>query len=559
MYASFFGLKQAPFSIAPDPRYLFLSERHVEALAHLLYGVECGGGFVLLTGAIGAGKTTVCRRFLEQLPSRARVAYIFNPNLSALDLLGTICHELGVEVPQGPWGPASVKDHLDPLNAYLLSAHARGEHSLLVIDEAQNLSPEVLEQLRLLTNLETNEQKLLQIVLIGQPELRQMLARASMEQLNQRVIARFHLDALSEDETRQYVAHRLAVAGRQGPAIFSSDALHRVHALTGGVPRRINLLCDRALLGAYAQERPQVDARTVEQAAIEVFDHAPSGTASPSNTPARPQWPGWLGGAVAGSLLTWALVAIPFPGTRPAETNPAAKAEPQSAAAVDSVAAPAPAAAGPVKTTTAADTTAANQGLPPRTQWVQAEDEAFAALATHWGTTLSANDPCAQAQQKNLQCYRTPRMTWNGLRQMDRPAMLKLQPPGQAAGYLLLTGLGDDVAEFRHGEQRWQVRRSELEPWWKGEYASLWRTPPGSSERINNGYQAPTANWMAQQLGTLQAKGALAPAAATLKEKVEAFQRANGIEINGRASPTTLVLLNRASQVDEPRLTLPAP
>jgi len=213
MYASFFGLKHEPFSIAPDPRYLYMSKRHREALAHLLYGVKGGGGFVLLSGEIGAGKTTVCRCFLEQIPKRTNVAYIFNPKLTVLELLKSICDEFRVEVQAQAAREPSVKDYVDALNAFLLQAHAAGQNSVLIIDEAQMLSADVLEQLRLLTNLETNERKLLQIVLIGQPELRTMLAHPELEQLAQRVIARFHLKALSPNDTLQYIRHRLAVAG----------------------------------------------------------------------------------------------------------------------------------------------------------------------------------------------------------------------------------------------------------------------------------------------------------------------------------------------------------
>ncbi|MDP9109381.1 MAG: AAA family ATPase, partial [Pseudomonadota bacterium] len=197
MYKRFFGLRHSPFSIAPDPRYLFMSERHREALAHLLFGLNGGGGFVLLTGEIGAGKTTVCRLFLEQIPARCNVAYIFNPKQTVIELLQSICDEFGVPtVPQGHVA-ATVKDFIDPLNRYLLATHAVHQNNVLIIDEAQNLSADVLEQLRLLTNLETSERKLLQIILIGQPELRAMLARPELEQLAQRVIARFHLDALT--------------------------------------------------------------------------------------------------------------------------------------------------------------------------------------------------------------------------------------------------------------------------------------------------------------------------------------------------------------------------
>ncbi|HEX7383095.1 MAG TPA: AAA family ATPase, partial [Burkholderiaceae bacterium] len=271
MYTQFFGLRQEPFSIAPDPRYLFMSERHREALAHLLYGVKGGGGFVLLSGEIGAGKTTVCRCFLEQIPERCNVAYIFNPKLTVGELLKTVCDEFGVPYVHEGAGPATVKDYLDPLNEFLLRTHAVRQNNVLIIDEAQNLSAEVLEQLRLLTNLETSERKLLQIILIGQPELRGMLARPELEQLAQRVVARYHLDALTEAETAQYVRHRLAVAGLKKGLPFDREALRRIHKLSRGVPRRINLLADRALLGAYASGKSTVDRKVIERAAREVF------------------------------------------------------------------------------------------------------------------------------------------------------------------------------------------------------------------------------------------------------------------------------------------------
>src|SRR4051812_22031444 len=248
-----------------------MSERHREALAHLLYGLGGGGGFVLLTGEIGTGKTTVCRCFLEQIPETCNVAYIFNPKLTVIELLQSICEEFHVPVPRREGGQPTVKDYLDPLNAFLLQAHAQGRDSVLIIDEAQNLSEDVLEQLRLLTNLETSERKLLQIVLIGQPELRAMLARPGLEQLAQRVIARYHLDALSPGETAQYVKYRLEVAGLSRALPFEPRALAKVHKLSGGVPRRINLLCDRALLGAFASSVPAVTPAIVERAAREVF------------------------------------------------------------------------------------------------------------------------------------------------------------------------------------------------------------------------------------------------------------------------------------------------
>src|SRR5450830_201960 len=280
MYSHHFGLTQDPFSIAPDPRFLFMSERHREALAHLLYGVTgprqaasgTGGGFVLLTGDIGTGKTTICRCFLEQIPAGCHVAYIFNPTLSVTELLQSICEEFHITLAQAAVRSPTVKDYVDALNAFLLQSHAAGESCLLIIDEAQNLAPDVLEQLRLLTNLETNERKLLQIVLIGQPELRSMLARPELEQLAQRVIARFHLDALSASESTQYIAHRLAVAGHSGALPFDRRSLQRIQRLSRGVPRRINLLCGRALLGAWANGLQRVDRSVVDKAATEVFE-----------------------------------------------------------------------------------------------------------------------------------------------------------------------------------------------------------------------------------------------------------------------------------------------
>src|SRR5450432_201537 len=271
MYMRFFGLKQQPFSLAPDPRYLYMSKRHREALAHLLYGVGGGGGFVLLSGEIGAGKTTVCRCFLEQIPKRCNVAYIFNPKLTVLELVKSICDEFHVPINVADGQQTTVKTYVDALNDFLLKTHAVGQNNVLIIDEAQMLSADVLEQLRLLTNLETNERKLLQIVLIGQPELRTMLEQPELEQLAQRVIARFHLNALSSKETEHYIRHRLSVAGMTRAIPFDHKALQRIHEITRGVPRRINLLCDRVMLGAYAHGRHSIDVPMIEKAASEVF------------------------------------------------------------------------------------------------------------------------------------------------------------------------------------------------------------------------------------------------------------------------------------------------
>ncbi len=559
MYAAFFGLTQPPFSIAPDPRYLYLSERHREALAHLLYGMESGGGFVLLTGEIGAGKTTVCRAVLEQLPAHARVAYIFNPKLTVGDLLNTICHEFGVVLPTRGAGPATIKERLDPLNAHLLASHGAGQHNVLIIDEAQSLSPHVLEQLRLLTNLETNERKLLQIILIGQPELRDMLARPELEQLSQRIVARFHLSALNESETARYVTHRLKIAGWKGGAVFEPEALHLVFKLSRGVPRRINLLCDRALLGAYASHQHSVAAKMVHQAAIEVFGEAPAQSRT-SRTAAKPiDWTGLALGALMGACVTGLLAWWWQPSTEePSSASVAALPTPPSLQA-ESAAAPAPQSAPPATTPAKQpqDLASLPPGPPPIDAWITSEDDAFRALGLLWSTPLRSKDPCADARRSGLQCYRTPLMTVNGLRQLDRPAALKLQLPGQGSGYVLATAINDTAVALSSGGRQWRMPLTTLSSIWAGYYVTLWRTPPEQEGRLNNGYVGTAAQWMEKQLGALPPGQSLPPSAKTLKDKVQAFQEANGLETDGVAGPATLMLLNRATGVDEPRLAKP--
>src|SRR5580692_3546929 len=296
MYLSFFGLNEKPFAITPDPRYLYLSERHAEALAHLLYGINEAGGFVQLTGEVGTGKTTIVRSLLAQTPKNAEIALILNPKMTPAEFLLTICEELGIGVPASALN--SLKDLVDILSHYLLRAHAAGQRVVLVVDEAQNLSPEVLEQVRLLTNLETNTQKLLQIILIGQPELRELLASYELRQLAQRVTGRYHLNPLSRDETTAYVRHRLRVAGATTDN-FSPGALNAVFRLSQGVPRVINVFCDRALLGAYSLDRHRVTTPLVRNAASEVFGRR-----------FTPHWLPWAITAGVAALLFIGLIAL---------------------------------------------------------------------------------------------------------------------------------------------------------------------------------------------------------------------------------------------------------
>jgi general secretion pathway protein A len=269
MFLEHFQLREPPFSISPDPRFVFLSDRHRDALAHLLYGVGQGssGGFVQLTGEVGTGKTTLCRLLLEQLPVNTRVALILNPMLSPIELLEAIGKELHIPL-RGKQGHQ--KRLIDALNVYLLQAYGEGLRVVLIIDEAQNLSADALEQVRLLTNLETNTQKLLQIILLGQPELRDLLARRELRQLSQRITARFHLTPLNKTETQQYLRHRYAVAGgTQFP--FATDAINALFQYSKGIPRLLNIIADRALLAAYVHEHKTIDKKLVALAAKEVL------------------------------------------------------------------------------------------------------------------------------------------------------------------------------------------------------------------------------------------------------------------------------------------------
>jgi general secretion pathway protein A len=521
MYTNYFQLKQAPFSIAPDPRYLFMSERHREALAHLLYGIKSGGGFVLLTGEIGAGKTTVCRCFVEQVPDDCRLAYIFNPKLTVEELLQTICDEFRIDVAPA----AGVKAYVDAINAWLLASHARGHNNVLVIDEAQNLSPEVLEQLRLLTNLETSERKLLQIILIGQPELRAMLARPELEQLAQRVIARYHLGPLSVEETGAYVAHRLAVAGVQGAAPIPPALAPRIHRLTAGVPRRINLLCDRALLGAYVENSREVTPAILRRAAREVFagEDALPGAARKSA-----RWPFVVGGVLAGAALSAAAwQAVPH-GPVPV----AVVAKPPAALVPASVAAPA------------------------RPLALVTQDEALRELSSLWGQPLPAGGACDAAPRQGLRCYQG-RAGLYELRLLDRPAIVALHD-GPRLGYAVLTGLTDDSATLTlHGE-RHTVPLAQLATRLDGEFTTLWKVPRGFRDQVGPGDRGPDVDWIAARLAQLDGRHDAPPAGQILDEPtrrlLRAFQVKQNLKADGLAGPRTYMRLNQLSGVAEPRL-----
>jgi len=541
MYTQYFNLKQQPFSIAPDPRYLFMSERHREALAHLLYGVGSGGGFVLLTGEIGAGKTTVCRCFMEQIPADCRLAYIFNPKLTVEELLQTVCDEFGV-APEG----ASVKSYVDAVNSYLLESHAAGLNNVLVIDEAQNLSADVLEQLRLLTNLETSERKLLQIILIGQPELRQMLARPELEQLAQRVIARYHLGPLSEAEVGSYIQHRLAVAGAGAVELFPRGLLRRIHQLSKGVPRRINLLCDRALLGAYVENRAQVNATILRRAAEEVF----AGEVAPVRVRA---WRVAAAGVLAGAALTaaaaWQLMpsarapSTPGTATAPKAIVPAPRADapvPAAAAAPSAIAGPAQAAAAPPSVMPA---------------WLTM-DAALGQLAAKWDVTLAEGEGCADAAKRNLRCMQA-RGGLEEIRNLDRPVIIKLRDGESLPRNVLLTALDDKSATLVGARGSEKVALEALDARFDGSFTTFWRAPRSWREEVREGDKGPDVDWLARRLA--QMNGVKKPrenqplAGETLRYLRE-FQLAQGLKADGVAGPRTFIRLSQPGRETEPQL-----
>ena len=556
MYAPFFGLKQEPFSIAPDPRYLFMSERHREALAHLLYGVNGGGGFVLLSGEIGAGKTTVCRCFLEQIPRRTNVAYIFNPKLTVLELLDSVCEEFGIPHPELGSGDsrATVKSYLDPLNEFLLKTHAVGQNNVLIIDEAQMLSSEVLEQLRLLTNLETNERKLLQIILIGQPELRQMLERPELEQLAQRVIARYHLGALTSTETEAYIRHRLSVAGMTTAMPFDAKALQRIHELSRGVPRRINLLCDRALLGAYSSGRGQADREIVEKAAGEVFGRRVR-NARKRRRLGRPAWIGLAAFGVAALIgVVGVIAAMVQTAQRTLAAAPAKPAAVASATAASAASAASATSAPGASAAVATFLTAAD--LPTRFKTLtRNEKDAWRELAPDWKLALNDGDPCAAAAREQVQCFRGPDSSLALIRQLDRPGILKLHDDSDRPVYALLTGLTADTATLRMAGVSQTISLVSLATVWRGDFATFWRAPKGYAGKLIEAGPSPIAAWLGAQLAQL--RGEPAPRAgndANWKARLSAFQLAQGLKPEGVAGPTTFMQLNRVSGVDEPHL-----
>jgi len=560
MYERFFGLNEKPFSITPDPRYLYLTKRHAEALAHLLYGVTESGGFVQLTGEVGTGKTTLVRSLLEKIPKDVEVALVLNPRLSPNEFLHAICDEVGAGTPD----LASPKQMVDALNQHLLDAHSRGSRVVLIVDEAQNLSVEVLEQIRLLTNLETAKQKLLQIILIGQPELRDLLSRNDLRQLAQRITGRYHLDPLHKDESAAYVRHRLQVAGASGEIMLPS-AIRELHRISSGVPRTINVIGDRAMLGAYTREQRSVTAGLVREAASEVFGYK-----------IRPRWLPLLSGAMilAGVLFVgagmWQGLAL-WKDTRPEVAvepdSQQALSVPEPVMVTSAQAQGEPSEQGQVpggdprhqaegsgseaSVETAEHTLASISQLLSDHPDQGGTDSAFVSLFDLWSASYVPGpvNGCDQARAQGLDCL-YERGSWRSVVTLDLPAILSLNDDQGNDYQLVLAGVGDEHAELLVGGEKQSVSLLELSRYWDGEFLLLWRPLFKADRPLAMGSQGPEVLQLRLRMDALEGQ---APDAASspefdmkLAERVRTFQQANRLEPDGIVGARTQIVMRSA-------------
>lgn len=524
MYNNYFGFSQNPFSITPNPAFLYLSPSHQDALSHLIYGVGQGGGFVALTGEVGTGKTTLIRTLLEQELDNIEVALCLNPQLTATEFVANICDELGVEYSDG----SSLKDLIDNLNQYLLKAHAEGKRVVTIIDEAQQLSRDVLEEIRLLTNLETTNEKLLRIILVGQPELQAMLARNDLRQLSQRITARSHISPLTAKDTVAYVRHRIRVAGGH-PDIFTAAALKRIHKLSNGIPRVINVLCERSLMGTYGREKRRANVAMVNQAAEESLGIQP-----------KSNWPLW---ALLAATLT---AAAAFGGWQFASrvltaqtTNNSAQAKPMAATQAAS------------NNANTATVIQLNGGNP---------DHLAQQLGRQWQLNpdkITRAELCKRLNHAEIECL-SGNSNWRLLQLIDRPALITINQGGSNSEILLLSSDGNNATVLASkGVQVIPV--SQLLGLWNGQFTALFRNSSGS-KLIEPGEQSASVAWlrhrmsMADGMPLIQgAKAELYDAA--LRMRVEDFQSRYGVAPDGLVGAQTLALLDNLSPtVTTPRL-----
>lgn len=556
VYTEFFGLNEKPFAITPDPRYLYMSARHTDALAHLVYGISESGGFIQLTGEVGTGKTTLIRSLLEQLPEKADIALILSPQLTTLEFLETIIDELHCAQP----AERTVKAQIDVLNAHLMRAHAAGRRVVLIVDEAQTLSPELLEQVRLLTNLETAKQKLLQIILIGQPELRDVLDRSEMRQIAQRITGRYHLEPLTKHDTQAYVNHRLRVAGAQRD-VFTRAAVRTLHRYARGIPRLINVIADRTLLAAYTRDRRTVDATLVRAAAAEVFGIRRKTT---------PWWP--VATATAGALaLLFGVSTLDRnrPGQNPLPLAANSSAAPLAAApSAPPTPTPVPIELESNPIVIAAEPAPAPPSPPPTLQSLLAEprfalgaEAAIGELLTLWGARYEPRrgEPCLQAEEQGLRCAYQSRGSLGELRRVNWPAVLALVSDDGTEHSVVVASLRYDAAELVANGNAFELPLAELGYHWYGNHLLLWRPGEAPATDLAPGDDHAGVRWLRAALAKLAGEPVPNDTStvydAALERRVRAFQRDHQLTVDGIVGARTqIALLAELGVPGSPRL-----
>jgi general secretion pathway protein A len=551
MYKAFYGLNDNPFSIAPNPHYMFLSDRHREALAHLTYGLGETGGFVLLTGEVGTGKTTVSRCLLQQIPENTDTAFILNPSLTELELLATLCDELEIKYGENP----TLKQLTDLISTYLLTNHKNARNTVLIIDEAQHLRSEVLEQLRLLTNLETNTKKLLQVILIGQPELQQLLKRQDLRQLAQRITARYHLLPLNKDEIGLYVLHRLQVAGRHEP-LFTRKAIAALHKHSGGIPRLTNLLCERALMAGYGQAKVPIDHKMVNQAAVEVLGDI--------DAPSDKRWP-----FVAATALVLAFGLSFYLFNRSANDDSlnsnAALASNQTQQSVN------PPALDTIPSATNQSITASTSQLQTSPPVVNAQqqilrqamlqsssiDNAFAGLFGLWNKQpIIGLSACQAAQQQDLACYQQ-QGNWYSIMRLNYPAVVYLQDAQANVFYGVIVERQVEQILLQLGEQQFWVNKDWFDRHFSGTFEILWQPDGVLPREIGQSSSLAQVQWLENSLALVNKRRArlLTQFDGELEQQLMQFQRQHGLKPDGIAGNQTLVQLNLYLSQQGPRLS----
>ncbi|SKC33621.1 Putative general secretion pathway protein A [Photobacterium piscicola] len=533
MYQDFFGINEAPFSIVPSARFLYLSERHREALTHMLSGLTDGGGFGLLTGEVGTGKTTVLRAMISRLPQQAQVAVILNPALSSHDLLATICDELGLSYRD----EASFKQLTDIIYQHLIANHAAGRQTLLLVDEAQHLMPDVLEQLRLLTNLETDSRKLLKVVLIGQPELQQLLQQERLRQLAQRITSRYHLLPLTETEVSEYIHYRLNAVDCLY-SVFNASIVSYIAKQTQGVPRLINLVCDKSMQLACQGGTHSVTKAMAVQACEDILSwQVPSVTSSRSSL----AWLPWtIAAALCGVMatVTWQY----WPQT---PTSALSLTTVSSSPAVTPNTAPLKKA---VVSTEIRLVTAINDSRNQR--------NAMQSLYKLWGFDTALNQAtCATSARIALTCF-SGSTTLTRLGLINRPVIVTLKDGQQQPFYAVVYAITSDRIELLLDKQRISVTPAWFEARWSGHFSLLWRPPLGDKTTIRFGQSGARVAWLNQQLNAFL--GDDGPQVSyfnqTILDKLRRFQRAQDIAADGIAGPMTLMILDSALNLPGPTL-----